>query len=371
MIHNSRSIASEDIKVVEFSFTINNINEFKEFFSKTVYVRGQPWKAQIQKVPCVNGYSVGVYLYSKIQDTLDNWSILANATITLLSSNISRHPYRKSLCIVPFTSKTLNWGITSFISWDDLMSPQNGYVINGRCEFEFSIRADPLQNEKTDDMMKFEIIKKCCDCSLDAEFRLTINKLDGLLGVCSPKFILGNTPWRISVVKIDHDLCIQLNNTKCDKVTSDPSCWAAMSCRIISSDPEISPIKPKFKSMNFHSPYTSTKSSVIKWNELTDPRKKIMKNGSFVVEIEMLIESDRSIGIRKEDSIDVTGSGFVKLKCPICSENLTTRLLSSTLCGHIFCTSCIQGALSRASACPTCKGAAFLCELHPIFLPIN
>lgn len=47
---------------------------------------------------------------------------------------------------------------------------------------------------------------------------------------------------------------------------------------------------------------------------------------------------------------------LVVLACPICLEELTSKLKpTSTKCGHIFCANCLQLAMQQSKKCPTCK----------------
>ncbi|CAH4031157.1 RING-H2 finger protein ATL8-like [Pieris brassicae] len=59
-------------------------------------------------------------------------------------------------------------------------------------------------------------------------------------------------------------------------------------------------------------------------------------------------------------------------ECSICCERLGKRPVSSTICGHIFCTACIETALRHDKRCPQCrktmKGAY---KYHPIYIPLE
>ncbi|CAG9129177.1 unnamed protein product [Plutella xylostella] len=66
--------------------------------------------------------------------------------------------------------------------------------------------------------------------------------------------------------------------------------------------------------------------------------------------------------ISKKDCLNMT--------CPICLDYLQQGNISSTLCGHMFCTRCIKKAVTRNnSQCPSCR-----CTLrgtkkhHPLYL---
>ncbi|XP_046979212.1 uncharacterized protein LOC124544643 [Schistocerca americana] len=56
--------------------------------------------------------------------------------------------------------------------------------------------------------------------------------------------------------------------------------------------------------------------------------------------------------------------------CPICFESLLSgrQSVSSTPCGHVFCTKCIEEAVNQFKKCPTCCRKVALKRVHKIFL---
>lgn len=52
--------------------------------------------------------------------------------------------------------------------------------------------------------------------------------------------------------------------------------------------------------------------------------------------------------------------------CPICLCQWTSPV--STLCGHIFCKSCIAQWVKVTKSCPVCKAGAAKLKTHPIFI---
>ncbi|CAL5207870.1 unnamed protein product [Lathyrus oleraceus] len=55
------------------------------------------------------------------------------------------------------------------------------------------------------------------------------------------------------------------------------------------------------------------------------------------------------------------------LNCPICLEAFVEE--TSTMCGHIFCQSCIKTAITRQRKCPTCRRKHSCRGLRRVFLP--
>jgi len=70
-------------------------------------------------------------------------------------------------------------------------------------------------------------------------------------------------------------------------------------------------------------------------------------------------------GHPQSETGDETSSSSA-FNCPLCLEPPTDS--SATRCGHVFCTSCIQQALSVKRNCPVCRKAAVPLQLRKIYL---
>lgn len=55
-----------------------------------------------------------------------------------------------------------------------------------------------------------------------------------------------------------------------------------------------------------------------------------------------------------------------KLKCAICMDTMKEE--TSTICGHLFCQSCIQGAIKSQKKCPTCRKKLTMKNIHRIYI---
>jgi len=76
----------------------------------------------------------------------------------------------------------------------------------------------------------------------------------------------------------------------------------------------------------------------------------------------------RRIGILKLKTRKNIPPRRLRYNCPICLASLNNA--SATLCGHLFCTPCIEHALDTSGVCPTCRKPVFLSHLRKIDLHV-
>lgn len=53
--------------------------------------------------------------------------------------------------------------------------------------------------------------------------------------------------------------------------------------------------------------------------------------------------------------------------CPICFDSIFKKQASSTVCGHLFCYSCIKTEIQLRHKCPLCKRKITRSQIHPIY----
>lgn len=54
--------------------------------------------------------------------------------------------------------------------------------------------------------------------------------------------------------------------------------------------------------------------------------------------------------------------------CPVCFDSLSNKEIMSTVCGHLFCMSCIMNVIRNTKCCPTCRRKLSLKSIHPIYI---
>jgi len=62
-----------------------------------------------------------------------------------------------------------------------------------------------------------------------------------------------------------------------------------------------------------------------------------------------------------------------QIRCPVCLDDFhgitsSRRSLMSTVCGHIFCSSCLPVCIRTNGRCPTCRKVLRPNQMHPIFI---
>ncbi|KAF2898383.1 hypothetical protein ILUMI_07786 [Ignelater luminosus] len=54
--------------------------------------------------------------------------------------------------------------------------------------------------------------------------------------------------------------------------------------------------------------------------------------------------------------------------CTICLKSLNGKKISSTICGHVFCTACITDVVKLLQYCPICRKPLNLSKIHPLYI---
>lgn len=370
----ARAKASGAIEEDKITFTLKKLSEFEEYTSEILYLRGQPWLFKLKK----NGTAtdLGVFMHLKNIHESDQWAIITNTSMELLSSNSGRKPSKQKDLEIVFTPKRLGRGYRNFIKWEKLVDPSNGYINGDECTFEILVRAGPFLNVAAESGMEFETIRKCCDSSPSGKFRSIIFYSNDFQAACSPTFILCNMPWRISVFKWQDigrtrskssNLRILLQNLLKSKTKENDwswSCYASMSCKLISSSDDSQSLLSEIENADFRD--TSVEMiTMVDWAEFIQAEKGFIANDKFTIEVELNFEETKGIeaNIGKKCCL-------AKLECAICLNGLLHRSISSPKCGHMFCKQCIEQTVQANGECPLCSQTVEPVDLRTMYLPL-
>lgn len=348
---------NENIFEVSFHMELADLKNFKLFKTQEIFVHGNPWHMNFKKESAGVKDSLGAYMYSKSKYTSKNSIIVANFEVEILSCkpNINAHCSSLEPCV--FSSKNVNWGRNSLIPWNQLMDPANGFVMDDKCNLRIKIEATPLFDVTQNDWLTIEPIDSCDNC-LQRKFRSKINKIHEFFGISSPEIMFKDLSFHVVVFRDADKLRFKIQKY------GKNACSLLLTLKVISFDAKIEPKKLSGK-YNFGADITSTVVyDLSTWEQLTDPAKKFIENNSFVIEVDLKIESDEP----KAKKCPKCSAVF--LECPICFDNMKSASVSTiTTCGHMFCTKCATDALQKNGKCPSCNAVASLKSLIRSHLP--
>lgn len=133
----------EIFNVFQIYFPIENVHNLMATASDSFIFANLLWKIIVRKNQfnaTAHGF-LGVILYCEpFEDDIFHWTRNISAEFCL-HSNHTNDPYiRKFDGTKRFTQKARCHGITNFISWYDLMDPQNDYIQNNGISFTVNLR---------------------------------------------------------------------------------------------------------------------------------------------------------------------------------------------------------------------------------------
>lgn len=116
-----------------FKYTVENFSKLKEsVLSPPCFVRNLPWKIMVMpRIALGNdrseNRSLGFFLQCNGESDSSSWSCKAMAELRLLSSKQDQDPFVRKINHL-FYSKENDWGFSHFISWNEIVDPDKGYI---------------------------------------------------------------------------------------------------------------------------------------------------------------------------------------------------------------------------------------------------
>lgn len=351
MMNNDQPYVTEaNIKLI-----IPNISKLDEVSSPKYLIQDLQWKLTFSKRVDGTEPSLAVFLNCTAEKTKSDWSQAAHASITLLSSNggislqYNIEPY-------VYNQSKMGFGTTSLVSWKNLFDTKRRFVKEDKITLEIQILTEDV-NERSRSQLVFDPIGKSCDDACLTIFRLSISNINNLIAVRSPRFQFGKLPWDFTVLKGQSELIIRLIYGGKEVVPYE----IVMTATLLSAKE-----KKTVENCVAKNPTGVIRTKLILWEDLIDPQKGFINDNSIVIEIEM-----KKSGLKLTSCLCTSACTKTKLsKCPICFEVLQQQEISTTKCGHIFCSTCIALVVADAKPCPMCNAAVSPNDLLRIYLPL-
>lgn len=130
-----------------FQFVVPNFSKLKDsLLSPPTYVRNLPWKIMVMprtsqgqdKIPTK---SLGFFLQCNGESDSSAWSCNAVAELRLLNHKEGGEPFTRRIQHL-FFSKENDWGFSHFMTLNDVMDPEKGYIKDDSITLEVHVSAD-------------------------------------------------------------------------------------------------------------------------------------------------------------------------------------------------------------------------------------
>lgn len=288
----AKMLMSSQTTVLQFA--VSPISKLTSIWSPEVFIHGIPWQMQICKNREEN--SLAAYLQCARKDGPSDWSLPACFTMYLLPYSGTKAAEKNHIAPYVFHPAGFSFGIPVFIEWDKLFDEDNKYVKNDTIQLKIEITAeDPNGVNKS--ALNFDCIDKSCDCGSLATFRLTIENVENLMTVHSPKFILRNLPWDFTVYKEQSSTLGVMMEAK--KSSKKVLCKVTMTVKLVSSKRNMAPIE-KSITRPVQWPGNIEIPNVIAWDELLEPENGFIVDNATTLEVEIKAgKPEKSISLKR------------------------------------------------------------------------
>lgn len=349
--------AIQDINAVRFRIEVEEVNDLIKIAKNVVEFFDLKWEIQVPFK-----YS-GVYLDVKSSEKSKGKSVFANVILKIISLQTdevlsTHHIGPEWFCPGPGT-QIFNSGRFICIL-PGLSIWKNGVFFNKKCLLEVDIETGPSQKAINDEWVKMETIHKSCTGSSNEKFRFTVKKPSCFIGLRSPEIMLKGVSWIAAFVKQNNKFKVQLLMTK-----DSGSCRAIVTCQLISCNAPANSLQSKTTLENRNDIFA------VDWATLINPANQFIENNTFVVEIEIEMGNVKGLPAKAKKRPAPAENNLVELECAVCLESIVGKNISSTPCGHMFCTTCVLSAFQKKSVCPMCKRAVRSNQLRATFLPLK
>nr|XP_012150583.1 PREDICTED: ubiquitin carboxyl-terminal hydrolase 7 isoform X5 [Megachile rotundata] len=129
-----------------FRYTVENLSKMKETqLSPPCYIRNLPWKIMVmprtsQTQDRTPQKSLGFFLQCN-GESESTWSCYAVADLRLLSCKEGQEPFNRRIQHL-FYSKENDWGFSHFMTWQDVLDPDKGFIKDDSITLEVHVMAD-------------------------------------------------------------------------------------------------------------------------------------------------------------------------------------------------------------------------------------
>lgn len=344
---------------VSFSSSVPNISKLKSVDFPIVALLNIPWKISVSKEHFGGIPWLGIDLYCKAKRQTPAWTCPAYFAVKLKSSTEDALSIEYQSDPYIFTQSGRCFG-DKIIEWNDLLDPAKGYVKDDAIELEIKINAFEQKCQLKCYVLSYEN-------NSTAKYELRVTNADQLIALQSPMFKMNDSPFTLTVFKNSSGyLAVYLESML--KMDDVKICMLRTTFKLLSFKGD-NPIEiVKMSPMSNGGMMDSM--GIISWKDLFDRQSGYVKNNRITIEVKM--EANPMVNMANDDNINNNNNGSNQslLECAICFTDLKYRNVSSTVCGHIFCSACIAKFVETRKICPSCGESIAKETVRPIYLPL-
>ena len=358
-------MAEGEIVQIESIFSLRvPVRKLNNFWSPPVMVQGIPWKINIKKNVVENEEWLAVFLHCKKDDRSRDWEIAADATFELIPF-IGNTTVKMNIGPYLFNYISNGYGFDKFIKWKDLFDIGLKYVEKDETHFNIKVEMSDQNNDKAS---KLQIVSnKCCEMSNQMTLQLTVNNIRNLMAVRTSEFVLQNFHWDLTVFKWSGDgsLCLRLRS----KNESNQTPYnVKIDLKMKSSVEGVRNIEKSYNEQLQHREYVNV--PIISWDELFKPENGFIENDSIQFEVKIKVDKVDEVASNANKRRASSPADGDRMECPICLKPIKNQGASSTVCGHLFCSKCIENAVQARGLCPSCNAEIDINKVHRVYLPL-
>lgn len=363
---SQENITEPTVSHVSFQFDVPKISALTTSFSPEFIVRGKPWKISFYKSRYNGEQYLAMSLICANKDDSPNWSRTAYASVELLPFGSKKSDRKMYTTPCVFNQNETEWD-RWLLKWNDLFDPAKKYVIIDTLSAKIEIVvADPYDGNKSE--LIFENIGANTTDVHSVTCRLTIKNADRLLAVRSPQITFHNAPWYLVVFKDyrnQYGIRLECRNFEHPEFSAD----VKMTAKLVAAKAGAKLIeqkKAKVVKYNNHLHIKSFATQAEVFNRLNG----YVKRNSMVIEIGLEPNEPVAAASVDANANNVPTQRRFELECAICLQRLEGQPVSSTPCGHLFCSECIENSIKINKLCPVCRSRVTTRQVKRAHLPL-
>lgn len=341
-------------------FSISKVSQLTKAWSPEVTLYGIPWSVRVDKYGhgATKSLVVSLFRSNRNHQTTSHLTAAAFAKIKLVSF-ISHVPSIERF-VRPYVydrSNVRGFGI-ELINWNTLFSPHCQFVQNDAIKLEVEITAENIFDAYRCTPV-FRCIDKSCDSCCLGTYEMAVKNISKLMAVRSSEFVMRGNTYNLDVYRHHAYLGVQLCPNQ--RLNHSASHNVVMSIELTSTN-----------GTTTQAQLTAAANAVnlISWNDLFDRAKRFVINDTIKLKLKANVNESNGTSVNSQghtsDAVSRTGIA-AQFECSICLGLLNAQNLTTTPCGHLFCTSCIIAAVSNRSVCPLCNKLVSTNDLRRLF----